>query len=89
METNYTVINRKDSCDRIAQKLSGSDGIEAMMTLTAGIHLYKKVDTEDYVEHAKTVKGFFVWCFNLVETHPIMSKRVLALTMKEGSGKLY
>jgi len=80
---------REYSCDRIAQKLSGSDGIDAMMSLTAGIHLYKYIDKDDYIEHAKSVKGFFVWCFNLVSTHPVTSKRVLALQMQEGSGKLY
>lgn len=80
---------REYSCDRIAQILSGSDGIDAMMSLTAGIHLYKRVDKEDYLEHAKSVKGFFVWCYNLMSSHPVISKRVLALQMKEGSGKLY
>ena len=80
---------REYSCDRIAQKLSGSDGIDAMMSLTAGIHLYKRVDKEDFIEHAKTVNGFFVWCYNLVSSHPVMSKRIIALEMKEGSGKLY
>ncbi|MBW9154078.1 M48 family metallopeptidase [Clostridium estertheticum] len=80
---------REYSCDRIGQKLSGSDGIEAMMVLTAGIHLYKQVDIEDYIENAKMVKGVFVWSYNLVADHPITSKRVLALAMKDGSGKLY
>lgn len=80
---------REYSCDRIAQKLSGSDGIDAMMSLTAGIHLYKYVDKEDYIEHASSVKGFFVWCYNLVSNHPVTSKRVLALAMKDGNGKLY
>lgn len=80
---------REYSCDRIGQKLSGSDGIDAMMSLTAGIHLYKKVDKEDYLKQAKQVKGFFVWCYNLVSNHPVTSKRVQALAMKEGSGKLY
>lgn len=80
---------REYSCDRIAQKLSGSDGIDTMMSLTVGIHLYKQVDKEDYLENAKKVKGFFVWWFNLLCDHPVTSKRVLALEMKEGSGKLY
>ncbi len=80
---------REYSCDRIAQKLSGSDGFDAMMTLTAGIHLYPQVSKHDYIENAKSVKGFFVWCFNLVSSHPVMSKRILALEMKEGNGKLY
>lgn len=80
---------REYSCDRIAQLLSGSDGIDAMMTLTAGIHLYKKVDGEDYLEHAKNTKGFFLWWYNLLCDHPVMCKRVMALAMKEGNGKLY
>jgi Zn-dependent protease with chaperone function len=80
---------REYSCDRIGQLLSGNDGIDAMMTLTAGIHLYQQIDKEDYMEHAKNIRGLFVWCYNLVSSHPVMSKRVLALDMKEGSGKLY
>ena len=80
---------REYSCDRIAQKLSGSDGVDAMMSLTAGIHLYKQIDKEDYIEYAKSVKGLFVWCYNIVKSHPVTSKRVLALKMEDGSGKLY
>ena len=81
---------REYSCDRLAQLLSGSDGIDAMMALTAGIHLYKQVDHQDYIEHARTVKGFFIFCWNLVCDHPITTKRVLALADPEKkSGKLY
>lgn len=81
---------REYSCDRLAQLLSGSDGVDAMMSLTAGIHLYKQVDKQDYIDNAKTVKGFFVFCYNLVCSHPIMSKRVLALVDPERkSGRLY
>lgn len=80
---------REYSCDRIAQKLSGNDGIDAIMSLTAGIHLYKRVDKEDYIKNAKKVNGFFVWWYNLLSDHPVTTKRILALEMKEGSGKLY
>lgn len=81
---------REYSCDRLAQLLSGSDGIDAMMMLTAGIHLYKQVDKQDYIDNAKTVNGFFIFCYNLASTHPIMSKRVLALDdPQQKSGKLY
>lgn len=81
---------REYSCDRLAQLLSGSDGVDAMMTLVAGKHLYKQVDKADYVQHALTVKGFFVWCYNLVSSHPVMTKRVIALAdPMRGSGKLY
>lgn len=81
---------REYSCDRLAQLLSGSDGVDAMMALTAGIHLYKQVDKADYIEHAKSVKGLFVFCWNLVCDHPVTTKRVIALADPEKkSGKLY
>lgn len=80
---------REYSCDRLAQKVTGVDGIEAMFSLVAGKHLYKMVDKEDYLEYAKGVKGFFVWWYNLLADHPVMTKRIPALEMKEGSGKLY
>lgn len=80
---------REYSCDRLAQKLTGNDGVEAMFSLMAGKHLYKMVDKEDYLEYAKSVKGIFVWAANLVADHPIMTKRIIALEQGEGSGKLY
>lgn len=81
---------REYSCDRLAQLLSGSDGMDAMMTFIAGIHLYKQVDKVDYVKHALEVKGFFLFCYNLMCSHPVMTKRVIALADPERkSGKLY
>lgn len=81
---------REYSCDRLAQLLSGSDGVDAMMTLTAGIHLYKQVNHADYVQNAMTVKGLFVFCYNLVASHPVMTKRVIALVdPQRKSGALY
>lgn len=81
---------REYSCDRLAQLLSGSDGLDAMMTFVAGIHLYKQVDKVDYVQHALEVKGFFLFCYNLMCSHPVMTKRVIALADPERkSGKLY
>lgn len=81
---------REYSCDRLAQLLSGSDGVDAMMSLTAGIHLYKQVDKQDYINHAAQVRGLFVFCYNLVCDHPVTTKRVLALVdPQRRSGKLY
>ena len=81
---------REYSCDRLAQLLSGSDGIDAMMSLTAGIHLYKQVDKQDYIDHTVEVGGFFVFCYNLVSDHPVTCKRVIALAdPQKRSGKLY
>ena len=80
---------REYSCDRLAQRLTGTDGVEAMFALVAGKHLYKMVDKQDYLMYANSVRGFFVWYLNLTADHPIMTKRIPALMMREGSGKLY
>lgn len=80
---------REYSCDRLAQKITGNSGVEAMFSLFAGKHLYKKIDVYDYIESSKDIKGFFVWCNNLVSSHPILPKRIRALIKGEGSGDLY
>lgn len=80
---------REYSCDRLAQRLTGTDGLDAMLVLVIDRHLYKMVDKEDYVEDMRKQKGFFVWIFNLLADHPVMSKRIVALAEGKGSGKLY
>ena len=80
---------REYSCDRVAQHLVGCSGIEPMLALIVGKHLYKKVDIEDYVEHCLETRGFFVFLYNLLSTHPIMPKRVQALLKDQGSGRLF
>ena len=80
---------REYSCDRLAQRLTGVDGIEAMLVLVVDRHLYKMVDKEDYINEMRACKGFFVWYYNLLADHAIMSKRILALEEGRGSGALY
>ena len=80
---------REYSCDRLAQKVTGNNGVEAMFSLFAGKHLYKKIDVHDYINNSNDIKGFFVWCNNLVSSHPILPKRIRALVKGEGSGDLY
>ncbi|KIR01350.1 hypothetical protein P261_00164 [Lachnospiraceae bacterium TWA4] len=80
---------REYSCDRLAQRLTGNDGLDAMLMLVVDRHLYKMVDKEDYIETMRSQRGFFIWIVNMVLDHPIMSKRVLALVEGRGSGKLY
>lgn len=80
---------REYSCDRLAQKITGNNGVEAMFSLFAGKHLYKQIDVYDYIESSKDIDGFFVWCNNLVSSHPILPKRIRALVKSEGSGDLY
>lgn len=80
---------REYSCDRLAQRLTGSDGLDSMLMLTIDRHLYKMVDKNDYLYEMSQQRGFFVWLMNLLSTHPIMSKRVIALVEGRGSGALY
>ncbi len=80
---------REYSCDRLAQRLTGEDGIESMLMLVVDRHLYKMVDKEDFVKEMSEQKGLFVWAANMVADHPILSKRVMALVEGRGSGKVY
>ena len=80
---------REFSCDRLAQVVSGNDGIEAMMALTVGKHLYKNVNVQDYINESVKVDGFFVGIYNLLSTHPILPKRIKALVIKDRSGDLF
>lgn len=80
---------REYSCDRLAQKITGNDGIDSMFMLMVDRHLYKMIDREDYIENAESQKGFYLWVSNLLADHPVPCKRIPALAMGEGSGKLY
>lgn len=80
---------REYSCDRLAQRLTGTDGLDAMLALVVDRHLYKMVDKEDYIEEMRNQKGFFIWVVNLLADHPVMCRRVPALVDGRGSGKLY
>ncbi len=80
---------REYSCDRLAQRLTGTDGLDAMLMFVVDRHLYKMVDKEDYIDEMRSQRGFFLWLFNLLSDHPVMCKRIVALAEGKGSGKLY
>ena len=80
---------REYSCDRLAQHLTGTDGIDSMMMLIIDRHLYKQVNVADYLKHAEEQHGFFLWLSNLLSDHPVACKRIPALAKREGSGALY
>jgi Zn-dependent protease with chaperone function len=78
------------SCDRVAQLLLGRDGASEFMVITAGRHLYKYVDVEDYLATAKKERGISTWLVNLFATHPITPKRIAALVdPQKKSGRLF
>ena len=80
---------REYSCDRLSQAVSKNDGIEAMMALTMGKHLYKRTNVADYIESTGCVRGFWTWLVNLNSSHPILPKRVRALSNPAIPGKLF
>ncbi|MDE6312150.1 MAG: M48 family metallopeptidase [Lachnospiraceae bacterium] len=80
---------REYSCDRLAQRLTGTDGIDAMLMLVVDRHLYKMVDKKDYEREMRNQKGFFLWIVNMMSDHPVMCKRIAALADGVGSGKVY
>lgn len=80
---------REYSCDRLAQRLTNYDGLDAMLMLMVDRHLYKMIDKQDYVDQTLNERGFFLWLVNLISTHPIMPKRIRALVRWSGSGELY
>ena len=80
---------REYSCDRLGQAVSKNDGIEAMMALTMGKHLYKKTNVADYLESTKCVKGFWTWLINLSSSHPLLPRRIRALSNPAKPGKIF
>ena len=80
---------REYSCDRLAQRLTNYDGLDAMLMLMVDRHIYTMVDKQDYIDQTAKDGGFFLWLNNLLSTHPIMPKRIRALIMWHGSGELY
>lgn len=80
---------REYSCDRLAQAASGDNGIKALMALTMGKHLYKNTDVEDYLESSKNARGFWIWIVNLCSSHPILPKRIRALSEPAIHGKIF
>lgn len=80
---------REYSCDRVAQVITQDSGVEAIMSLFAGKHLYKRVNVQDYLDNVYNIKGFFVWIYNALSTHPILPKRIVALINRNYYGKLF
>ncbi len=80
---------REYSCDRLAQRLTNYDGVQAIIMLIVDRHLYPMVDVQDYVDTTIQERGFWMWIVNLLASHPIMPKRIRALIQWTGSGELY
>ena len=64
--------------DRIAINVAPS-GKRGLIVLSAGEHLYKNVNYEEYLKTARTSEGFWIWTTNLFSTHPALVRRVRAV----------
>ena len=80
---------REYSCDRLAQAVSECNGVDAIMALTMGKHLYKKTNVAEYMETGREIGGFWVWAVNMASSHPILPKRISALSNPQIPGKLF
>jgi Zn-dependent protease with chaperone function len=69
---------REYTADRIGINLAPS-GKKGLIVLSAGEHLYKNVNFEEYLETARTSEGFWIWTTNLLSTHPALVRRVKAV----------
>lgn len=70
------------TCDKHAAWLA-PEGKESLILLATGKHMYKHVNIEDYLKTSQKNKGFFVWLYNLMASHPIGPKRMRALIKNE------
>lgn len=80
---------REYTSDRHAAWLC-PEGIDGVMMLSVGKHLYKYVDVDEYIEVAsKQYKGLFCFLHNLTASHPVFPKRVKALKNLDKRGRVF
>jgi Zn-dependent protease with chaperone function len=84
-----TALSRSQeySCDRIAQELC-PEGKHGIFMLLLGRHLYRNVNVEQYLQQAVNTHGWFEFFVNINSTHPVNTRRVLAIYKPEKRGKL-
>jgi Zn-dependent protease with chaperone function len=78
---------REYTSDRIAINLAPL-GNKGLIVLSAGEHLYKNVNYEEYLETARASEGFWIWTTNLLSTHPALVRRVKAVN-EGGPGRIF
>lgn len=77
------------TCDRHAAWLC-PEGIDGLILLGIGKHLYKEVNVDAYVEDSnKSYKGIFCWVTNLLASHPVLPKRMKALKNLDKRGEVF
>lgn len=77
------------TCDRHAAWLCPG-GIDGLLILSIGKHLYKSVDVDEYIITSNNhFKGFFCWLTNLLASHPVLPKRIKALKNLNQRGQVF
>jgi Zn-dependent protease with chaperone function len=79
--------SREYTADRIGINFAPS-GKKGLIVLSAGEHLYKNVNYEEYLHTARTSEGFWIWTTNLLSTHPALIRRVRAVN-DERPGRIF
>lgn len=66
------------------------EGIDGVIMLSVGKHIYKNVNVDEYVINSnKRYKGLFCWIYNLTSSHPVLPKRMKALKNLDKRGKVF
>jgi Zn-dependent protease with chaperone function len=78
---------REYSCDRLALALC-PEGKHGIFMLLLGRRLYREVNAGQYLEQAERTRGWFEFAVNLNATHPVNTRRVLAVYKPETVGRL-
>ena len=73
-------------CDKIGHAIAQDDSYKALTMLTAGKHLYSRLDTQAHIEESTEARGFWMTVVNLFAGHPILAWRISALRKNHNGG---
>lgn len=65
------------------------DGIDGIVLLSGGKYLYPHVDGRQLAARAGVDYGTFVWVYNALASHPIITKRLQALYDRTRPGRIF
>lgn len=78
---------REYTADKIAINVVPS-GKKGLIVLSAGKHLYKNINYDDYLETSRTSEEFWIWTNNLLSDHPVLVRRIKAIN-ESRPGKIF
>jgi Zn-dependent protease with chaperone function len=74
--------SREYSCDKVMKAVIKDQKVceKALIKLVTGKRLGNSVNVNEYKSQIKTERGFFVWLAEILNSHPHLPKRVLAIS---------